>query len=140
MLPFALGSLGPLTNFDFSDHQSVINFAIESEIHVNLCIQFTCTVYRAVLPIEAQKNTRFWRKAIKKMETGGILMKNLEKGGWEALENGQSSQVGKCAKDKKIMCFMTRLVKSLEVLNDLVVCHGSNLYVSLLKLFGLLFS
>ncbi len=63
-------------------------------------------------------------------------MKNLEKGGWEALESGYSSQVGKCSKDKEIMCFTTRPVESFEVLNDLVVDRGPSPYVSLLELFG----
>ncbi|KAK0441767.1 ATP-NAD kinase-like domain-containing protein [Desarmillaria tabescens] len=35
-LTFALGSLGFLTNFDFADHQAVMDSAIDSGIHVNL--------------------------------------------------------------------------------------------------------
>lgn len=67
-------------------------------------------------------------------------MKNIEKGGWEALEGGYtgpSASVGasKC-KDKEIMCFTTRAVESFEVINDLVVDRGPSPYVSLLELFG----
>lgn len=133
VLPFALGSLGFLTNFDFADHQAVMDSAIDAGIRVNLRMRFTCTVYRAVVP-EPGKG----RRAVKKGETGEILMKNLEKGGWEALEGG--SHDGKChRKDKEIMCFTTRPVESFEVLNDLVVDRGPSPYVSLLELFGALY-
>ncbi|KAI0072716.1 ATP-NAD kinase [Panus rudis PR-1116 ss-1] len=133
VLPFALGSLGFLTNFDFSDHQSVMDNVIDSGIRVNLRMRFTCTVYRAVAPGQCAK-----RRAVKKGDTGEILMKNLEKGGWEALENGiYPVKDGKPAgRDKEIMCYTTRPVESFEVLNDLVVDRGPSPYVSLLELFG----
>lgn len=74
-------------------------------------------------------------------------MRNVEKGGWEALEGGWSGvgnvekdvngkDFSPCAKDKEIMCFTTRPVESFEVLNDLVVDRGPSPYVSLLELFG----
>ncbi|EKM54012.1 uncharacterized protein PHACADRAFT_257583 [Phanerochaete carnosa HHB-10118-sp] len=133
VLPFALGSLGFLTNFDFADHQAVMDNAIDAGIRVNLRMRFTCTVYRAIAP-EPGKG----RRAIKKAETGEILMRNLEKSGWEALESGYMGGIpdGKCTKDKEIMCFTTRPVESFEVLNDLVVDRGPSPYVSLLELFG----
>ncbi|EPQ57561.1 ATP-NAD kinase [Gloeophyllum trabeum ATCC 11539] len=136
VLPFALGSLGFLTNFDFAEHQSVMDSVIDSGIRVNLRMRFTCTVYRAVAPDKGRQ-----RKAIKKADTGEILMRNLEKGGWEAIEGGWShitpdgKEEGK-KKDKEIMCFSTRPVESFEVLNDLVVDRGPSPYVSLLELFG----
>ena len=43
VLPFALGSLGFLTNFDFNDHKAVIDAAIDNGIRVNLRMRFTCT-------------------------------------------------------------------------------------------------
>ncbi|KAF8070298.1 hypothetical protein FPV67DRAFT_1486864 [Lyophyllum atratum] len=136
VLPFALGSLGFLTNFDFSDHQAVMDSALDSGIRVNLRMRFTCTVYRAVSNEEGKG-----RKAVKKGETGEIMMKNVEEGGWEALEGGWSGGFsvadGKYnAKDKEIMCFTTRPVETFEVLNDLVVDRGPSPYVSLLELFG----
>ncbi|KAG1844169.1 ATP-NAD kinase-like domain-containing protein [Suillus subalutaceus] len=123
VLPFALGSLGFLTNFDFADYQAVVDSAIDSGIRVNLRMRFTCTVYRAVF--DKQKG----RKA------------DVNKGGWEALEGGWSggfttSEGGKCSRDKEIMCFTTRPVETFEVLNDLVVDRGPSPYVSLLELFG----
>ncbi|KAF8972934.1 hypothetical protein BDZ97DRAFT_1900796 [Flammula alnicola] len=48
VLPFALGSLGFLTNFDFADHEAVMDSAIDNGIRVNLRMRFTCTVYRSV--------------------------------------------------------------------------------------------
>ncbi|KAL0580325.1 hypothetical protein V5O48_001662 [Marasmius crinis-equi] len=135
VLPFALGSLGFLTNFDFADHQAVMDSALDSGIRVNLRMRFTCTVYRAVHTPESR------RKAVKKADTGEIMMKNLEKEGWEALEGGWSGglyapESGKVAKDKEIMCFTTRAAETFEVLNDLVVDRGPSPYVSLLELFG----
>ncbi|KAJ8494554.1 hypothetical protein ONZ45_g13202 [Pleurotus djamor] len=135
VLPFALGSLGFLTNFDFADYQAVMDSAIDSGIRVNLRMRFTCTVYRAVSIGESKR-----RKAVKKGETGEIMMKNIEKGGWEALEGGWSGNYGNAeggkSKDKEIMCFTTRPVETFEVLNDLVVDRGPSPYVSLLELFG----
>ncbi|KZV82144.1 ATP-NAD kinase [Exidia glandulosa HHB12029] len=131
LLPFALGSLGFLTNFDFNDHQAVMESAIESGIRVNLRMRFTCTVYRAVAPSEGKG-----RKAVKKGDTGEILMRNIEKDGWEALEGGYSTAAHAACKDKEIMCYTTRPVESFEILNDLVVDRGPSPYVSLLELFG----
>lgn len=106
--------------------------AIDAGIRVNLRMRFTCTVYRAVAP-EPGKG----RRAVKKADTGEIMMKNVEKGGWEALESGHVAMEGKCnGKDKEIMCYTTRPVESFEVLNDLVVDRGPSPYVSLLELFG----
>ncbi|KAG2093758.1 ATP-NAD kinase-like domain-containing protein [Suillus discolor] len=98
VLPFALVSLGFLTNFDFSDYQAVVDSAINSGIRVNLCMRFICTVYRAVFD---------------KGETGEIMMKDVNKGGWEALEGGWSG----------------RPVETFEVLNDLVMDRGPSPYV-----------
>lgn len=135
VLPFALGSLGFLTNFDFDDHEAVMDSAIENGIRVNLRMRFTCTVYRAVVN-EVSKG----RKAVKRGETGEILMKNIEQGGWESVEGGWSvahtNTEGKPTRDKEIMCFTTRPVEKFEVLNDLVVDRGPSPYVSLLELFG----
>ena len=110
--------------------------AIDNGIRVNLRMRFTCTVYRAVVNEKGKG-----RKAVKKGETGEIMMKNIEKGGWEALEGGWSGGFslgdGKCStKDKEIMCFTTRPMETFEVLNDLVVDRGPSPYVSLLELFG----
>ncbi|CAE6489377.1 unnamed protein product [Rhizoctonia solani] len=133
ILPFALGSLGFLTNFDFADYKAVMDGAIDNGIRVNLRMRFSCTVYRAVNPDQCAS-----RKAVKRAETGEILMRSLEKGGgWEALEAGYGgSGGGGCGKDKEIMCLTTRPVETFEVLNDLVIDRGPSPYVSMLELFG----
>jgi NAD+ kinase len=106
--------------------------AIDTGIRVNLRMRFTCTVYRAVAPDQCVKK----RKAVKKGATGEILMRDVEKDGWEALESGFNANAVHGHKDKEIMCFTTRPVESFEVLNDLVVDRGPSPYVSLLELFG----
>ncbi|KAF9792893.1 ATP-NAD kinase [Thelephora terrestris] len=132
VLPFALGSLGFLTNFDFAHHQAVVDSVVESGIRVNLRMRFTCTVYRAVKQEEGGN-----RKAIKRAETGELLMKGLGRSGWEAIECGWAQGAETLnGKEKQIMCFTTRPVESFEVLNDLVVDRGPSPYVSLLELFA----
>jgi NAD+ kinase len=134
-----LGSLGFLTNFDFADHQPVMDSALDSGIRVNLRMRFTCTVYRAIVNEKGKG-----RQAVKKGQTGEIMMKNVEQGGWEALEGGWSGGplpegTKTTTKDKAIMCFSTRAVETFEVLNDLVVDRGPSPYVSQLELFGVHF-
>lgn len=148
---------------------------IDQGIRVNLRMRFTCTVYRAVAPEEADcaslgvcgggsgsgsGGAKGRRKAIKK-PGGEILMSQVDKAGWEALEGGPSrlKQTRKARsrrasttsgdgegeedgteadneRDKEIMCFTTRPVEQFEVLNDLVVDRGPSPYVSLLEIFG----
>ena len=145
VLPFALGSLGFLTNFDFSQYKPTMDRVIDDGIRVNLRMRFTCTVYRAIAPEEAVLADKSGkkRKAIKK-PGGEILMSTVDKKGWEALEGGASASTqtpmtpshSKREKEKEIMCFTTRPVEQFEVLNDLVVDRGPSPFVSLLELFG----
>lgn len=140
VLPFALGSLGFLTNFDFANYKETMDKVVDDGIRVNLRMRFTCTVYRAIAPEEASvtvgKGGRK-RQAIKR-PGGEILMSQVDKGGWEALEGPSGAAQNSCVegKDKEIMCFSTRPVEQFEVLNDLVVDRGPSPYVSLLELFG----
>ncbi|GAA5950310.1 hypothetical protein JCM21900_001111 [Sporobolomyces salmonicolor] len=132
VIPFALGSLGFLTNFDYSNFRQTLTNAIEDGVRVNLRMRFTCTVYRAVNDDEACK-----RRAVRSGKTGEIFMQSLTKEGWEAIESGRPPQGAPGGgKDKEIKCFSTRAVESFEVLNDLVVDRGPSPYVSQLELFG----
>ena len=113
---------------------------IDDGIRVNLRMRFTCTVYRAIAPEEsavASSKSGGKRQAIKR-PGGEILMSQVDKGGWEALEGPSGVTHTNCVegKDKEIMCFSTRPVEQFEVLNDLVVDRGPSPYVSLLELFG----
>ncbi|PWN34878.1 ATP-NAD kinase, partial [Meira miltonrushii] len=149
VMPFALGSLGFLTNFDFKDYQKVLKSALDTGIRVNLRMRFTATVYRATLPNNATVDKRR-RRAIKSGKTGEIIMKSVREGGWEQIEKpcdanrSQGSDEEEPAsrsterpkRDKEVMCFSTRPVETFEVLNDLVVDRGPSPYVSLLEVFG----
>lgn len=134
VLPFALGSLGFLTNFDFADHQTAMDNVLDSGIRVNLRMRFTCTVYRAY-NLHNAKSKKGKRKAVKKADTGEIMMQNVERGGWEALE-GTAPDNCCSQEDKEITCFTTRPAETFEILNDLVVDRGPSPYMSLLELFG----
>lgn len=162
VMPFALGSLGFLTNFDFKDYKRVLKSALDTGIRVNLRMRFTATVYRATLPSTSTLDKRR-RRAIKSGKTGEIIMKSLRENGWESIETpfpqnkdfygddgaeaeqqrnlGEgrkplASESGRQKKDKEVMCFSTRPVETFEVLNDLVVDRGPSPYVSLLEVFG----
>ncbi|BGP08328.1 hypothetical protein JCM10049v2_004175 [Rhodotorula toruloides] len=130
VIPFALGSLGFLTNFDYAHFRETLDAAIETGVRVNLRMRFTCTVYRAV---EDESVCR--RRAIRSGKTGGIFMKSLTREGWDAIESGKPLNAPG-GRDKEIKCFSTRAVESFEVLNDLVVDRGPSPYVSQLELFG----
>lgn len=115
VLPFALGSLGFLTNFDFANFSSVMDSVIDKGIRVNLRMRFTCTVYRAVAPEDDQARKKSV-KAVKNAE-GEILMSQVGKSGWEALEGGvmgvpNAVGPGEKKRDKEIMCFTTRPVSA----------------------------
>lgn len=106
VVPFALGSLGFLTNFDFSNYAKVMNSALEDGIRVNLRMRFTATVYvsqagdarscisqrltssfsqRATLPTGSCERKR--QRAIKSGKTGEIIMRNIAEGGWDRIES-----------------------------------------------------
>jgi NAD+ kinase len=131
VIPFALGSLGFLTNFDYASREQVISAAIESGVRVNLRMRFTCTVYRACEPDWMKR-----RRAVRSGETGEIYLADVSKGGWAAVEGDHEQPTKSGGKDREVMCFSTRPAETFEVLNDLVVDRGPSPYVSLLELFG----
>jgi NAD+ kinase len=134
ILPFALGSLGFLTCFDFSNFRTVLNTVVNQGVRVNLRMRFTCTVFRAVEVPETQ------RRAMRSGKTGEIYMADLESGDWDAIESGGNiknrGSSENLDKDREVLCFSTRPVEEFEVINDLVVDRGPSPYVSLLELFG----
>ena len=130
MLPFAPRSLGFLTNVDFNDYKPVMDGSIDNGFRVNLRMRFICTVYRAIDEKETKK-----RKAVKKGITGEILMKDLECGGWEALESGYP-QTPAAHGGKDTETLRRGRWRHFEVLDDLVVDRGPSPFVRLLELFG----
>ncbi|TXT10868.1 hypothetical protein VHUM_02373 [Vanrija humicola] len=140
VLPFALGSLGFLTNFDFANYKPTMDRVINEGIRVNLRMRFTCVVYRAIERFEDKVVTKGGKRRNKAVRRpgGDILVQQVDRDGWDALEDPTNSklcsQTGK--KSKEIMCFTTRAVEQFEVLNDLVVDRGPSPFVSLLEVFG----
>ena len=64
-------------------------------------------------------------------------MKDLERGGWEALEGGYpQAPAAHGGKDNETKCYTTNAVETFKVLNDLVVDRRPSPFVSLLELFG----
>jgi len=120
VLPFHLGSLGFLTNFDFKNYKSHLENVMENGIRVNMRMRFTCTVYRRV------HNSG---KAMRCGKTGEIMVQNPKVGECEQHNH-------KCDRDKDLLCVITQPEETFEVLNDLVVDRGSGPYMSLLELFG----
>ncbi|PWZ01913.1 ATP-NAD kinase, partial [Testicularia cyperi] len=86
VLPFALGSLGFLTNFDFKMYKKVMKSALDDGIRVNLRMRFTATVYRATLPSSSSAD-RYRRQAIKSGKTGEIIINSIKNCGWDAIES-----------------------------------------------------
>ncbi|GBC03543.1 hypothetical protein RclHR1_05190007 [Rhizophagus clarus] len=121
VLPFHLGSLGFLTNFDFNEYKTHLTNVMEKGIRVNLRMRFTCTVYRSM------HNPG---KAKRCGETGEIMIHNPKDSELEDYSHHD------CDQDKDLPCVITKPERSFEVLNDLVVDRGSGPYMSLLELFG----
>lgn len=128
VIPFALGSLGFLTNFDYLNYKSTLKSILNDGVRINLRMRFTCTVYRAA-------ETGAARRAVRSGQTGEIFTNDLASGGWDSIESGAvHAQPSK--KDKEVLCFTTKPAEQFEVINDLVVDRGPSPYVSLLELFG----
>ncbi|KZT56181.1 ATP-NAD kinase [Calocera cornea HHB12733] len=138
VLPFALGSLGFLTNFDFAEHEQVMDNVVDSGIRVNLRMRFTCTVYRSVHREAGEEGFAGPQRAMKRGSTGEIIMKYTEAEAWQALEAGFSGThlQGGLGKDREITCLSTKPVETFEILNDLVVDRGPSPYMSMLELFA----
>ncbi|KAK0536698.1 hypothetical protein OC842_001882 [Tilletia horrida] len=108
ILPFSLGSLGFLTNFDFNHYQDVLQSALDRGIRVNLRMRFTATVYRAELPTTPSQS-RCRRRAIRSGKTGEIMLREIREVGWDAIEGqdfsgsegegGAGPGTGACADD-----------------------------------------
>ena len=133
VLTFALGSL---TNFVFNGYKPVTDATTDNGIRVNLCMRFTCTVYRAIAEKEAKR-----RKAVKKYIPGEILlMKDLERGGWEAFEGGYPRpprlMAGKIRRSSVSRQDRWRHLKSSMISLWIAWIAAIAVFVSLLELFG----
>lgn len=117
VIPFALGSLGFLTNFEFEDYQSVLSKAVSHGVRVNLRMRFTCTVYRC--DPAAVKNNRGRRRSRKASSSS---------------TSSNDTQHNRKHSDPSI--YATIPGETFEILNDLVVDRGPSPYMSMLELFG----
>ncbi|AFR97045.2 NAD+ kinase [Cryptococcus neoformans C23] len=137
VLPFALGSLGFLTKFDFKDYKEIIDKVIRDGIRVSLRMRFCCTVYRTSTPgnIDGPKAKK---RRIIKDGSASALKKRVHKSGWESLEDEEAdSHLSDAGSDEDvIMRHSTRPEEQFEVLNELVVDRGPNSAMSSLELFG----
>ncbi|XAO24475.1 hypothetical protein I312_103276 [Cryptococcus bacillisporus CA1280] len=137
VLPFALGSLGFLTKFNFMDYKEIIEKVILDGIRVSLRMRFCCTVYRACTPCDIGCPEANKRRVIK----GGCasaLKKRVHKSGWESLEDEEiDTHLSDGGSDEEaILHHSTRPEEQFEVLNELVVDRGPNSAMSSLELFG----
>ncbi|ORY73667.1 ATP-NAD kinase-like domain-containing protein [Protomyces lactucae-debilis] len=107
ILSFALGSLGFLTNFDFSGFKADLNRILDDGMRVNLRMRFTCTVH---------KRPRRSRNSSNAHSVTGRM---------SAADSPVLDQLNGHEPDQ-----------SFEVLNELVVDRGTSPFISNLELWG----
>ncbi|KAL8696614.1 MAG: hypothetical protein Q9201_007571, partial [Fulgogasparrea decipioides] len=116
ILSFSLGSLGFLTNFEFSSYKSHLNRIMgDHGMRVNLRMRFTCTVFRSAAnstatPLSTTSSNK--RSTLPSSASTSSLSNNHRKEP-EMVEGEQ-----------------------FEVLNELVIDRGPSPYVSNLELYG----
>lgn len=112
ILSFSLGSLGFLTNFEFSSYKSHLDRVMgEQGMRVNLRMRFTCTIHRAANRSRSQ--TRQRRQSL------------VSNGHNDSETHNYSSQPSSIIEGEQF-----------EVLNELVIDRGPSPYVSNLELYG----
>ncbi|MCJ1470664.1 NAD(+) kinase [Pseudocyphellaria aurata] len=114
ILSFSLGSLGFLTNFEFSSYKTHLNRIMgDHGMRVNLRMRFTCTIIRAANRSRASQPPK----------TRGLLAS-------EGQNNDRDSN------DKYSANTDGNEGENFEVLNELVIDRGPSPYVSNLELYG----
>ena len=114
VLAFSLGSLGFLTNFDFSSYKTQLNHVMgDAGMRVNMRMRFTCTVYRSAASSysTAASSTSI---SITTSQSG------LENGGPTSNPTPTTKIEG----------------ETHEVLNELVIDRGPSSYISSLDLYA----
>ncbi|KAF2171193.1 hypothetical protein M409DRAFT_63565 [Zasmidium cellare ATCC 36951] len=107
VLAFSLGSLGFLTNFDFSMYKEQLNRIMGDQgMRVNMRMRFTCTVYRSAASSVAASSA----------SSASVSTTTSQYGG-----DGQSSKIEG---------------ETHEVLNELVIDRGPSSYISSLDLYA----
>lgn len=114
ILSFSLGSLGFLTNFEFSSYQTHLNRIMgDHGMLVNLRMRFTCTIYRAANRSLSSQPQRNRKRLVPSSQTN-------DRDGEDNCATSTDSIQG----------------EQFEVLNELVIDRGPSPYVSNLELYG----
>jgi NAD+ kinase len=108
ILPFHLGSLGFLTNFNLHSYETVITRLIEEGMRINLRMRLECTVYK-----------------MKQDDSKPNILSNTEN--LHMLFDPDASNVVSQMYDN---------AGSFQVLNELVIDRGPSAYMSTLEVFG----
>lgn len=121
VLSFALGSLGFLTKFDFSDYQRTLTGALNEGVSVSLRLRFEVTVMRSQ------------RKILEGIETNGHEeRKNREEEEPQRSHDLVDELIGEEKDDERTH----RPDGTFEVLNEIVVDRGPNPTMSEIEIFG----
>lgn len=113
ILSFSLGSLGFLTNFEFSSYKSHLDRVMgEQGMRVNLRMRFTCTIHRAA-DRSRSSQARHRRQSL------------VSNGQSDTETHNNYSQPSSIIEGEQF-----------EVLNELVIDRGPSPYVSNLELYG----
>ncbi|KAJ5690130.1 kinase [Penicillium macrosclerotiorum] len=108
VLSFALGSLGFLTNFDFADHQKILENAFRDGVVVSLRLRFECTIMRSKARLkDPHSNTLTCRDLVEEL---------IGEEGEDTLTHTPD--------------------RVFEILNDVVLDRGPNPTMSQIELFG----
>ena len=116
ILSFSLGSLGFLTNFEFSSYKTHLDRVMgEQGMRVNLRMRFTCTIYRAA---DRSRSSQSHQRRQGLVSTGCNDNDSHN-------HSSQSSSTPDVIEGEQF-----------EVLNELVIDRGPSPYVSNLELYG----
>lgn len=116
ILSFSLGSLGFLTNFEFSSYKTHLDRVMgEQGMRVNLRMRFTCTIYRAADRSRSSQS----RQRRQSLVSNG--------------HNDNESHNTSCRASSTPDVIES---EQFEVLNELVIDRGPSPYVSNLELYG----
>ncbi|KAH9826181.1 putative kinase [Teratosphaeria destructans] len=116
VLAFSLGSLGFLTNFDFSRYREQLNYIMgDPGMRINMRMRFTCTVYRSAASLSTTAGSSASLSSISGVSTNG------SRGLSVASHDPQSTKIEG---------------ETHEVLNELVIDRGPSSYISSLDLYA----
>ncbi|KAF3011293.1 hypothetical protein E8E15_001921 [Penicillium rubens] len=108
VLPFALGSLGFMTNFDYADYQGILGNAFRDGVVVSLRLRFECTIMRSKARLEDPH--------ARSLTSRDLVEELMSEEGEDTLTHTPD--------------------RVYEILNDVVLDRGPNPTMSQIELFG----